>query len=167
MENNQLKIETEYKKIKSCALTGHRDLPDDFDVEKLRKNLKNLIENGVFIFYNGLAKGFDLLSAEVLLSLKKEYKNVKIIACIPCLEQEKYYKEEDKKRYYQVLKNVDERIILSEKYYKGCMLQRDKHMVDKADVLLAYLKKETGGTAYTVKYFQKKYPLKEIYFFNR
>lgn len=164
MENNQLKIETENKKIKSCALTGHRDLPDDFDVEKLRKKLKDLIEKGVFIFYNGLAMGFDLLSAEILLSLKKEYKNVKIVACIPCLRQEKYYKEEDKKRYYQVLKDVDEKIILSEEYYKGCMLQRDKYMADKADVLLAYLKKETGGTAYTVKYFQKKYPFKEILF---
>ena len=37
-------------------------------------------------------------------------------------------------------------------------------MADHADVLVCYLKKPTGGTAYTVKYFSKKYKEKEIVF---
>jgi hypothetical protein len=41
------------------------------------------------------------------------------------------------------------------------MQKRDKYMADNADILIAYLKKPTGGTAFTVNYFTKKYPLKE------
>ena len=37
-------------------------------------------------------------------------------------------------------------------------------MADRADVLVAYLKQNTGGTAYTVKYFQKKKPLNRVIF---
>ena len=54
--------------------------------------------------------------------------------------------------------------MLAEHYFRGCMQQRDKYMADRADVLIAYCKKDVGGTAYTVHYFKKKYPFKEILF---
>ena len=37
-------------------------------------------------------------------------------------------------------------------------------MADNADALIAYLEKDTGGTAYTVRYFQKTKPWGEIIF---
>ena len=84
--------------------------------------------------------------------------------CIPCKEQEKYYSEEEKKIYKKLYKKADEILLLSENYTKYCMLKRDEYMADRADVLMAYQKKETGGTAFTVKYFKKKYPLKRCVF---
>ena len=97
----------------------------------------------------------------MVISLKRKYKNIRLIACIPCYNQEKNFSLQDKKRYAKILKKADEQILLSETYYKGCMQKRDKYMADNADILIAYLKKPTGGTAFTVNYFTKKYPLKE------
>ena len=143
-------------KIKSCAFTGHRLLEGDFSARKLKKEIKKQMENGVEIFYNGMAMGFDLLAAEYVLSLKKKFPKVKLIACVPCYDQDKYFSATDKKRYAKVLKKADETQILSDHYYRGCMQKRDRFMADEADLLIAYCNKDEGGTAYTVKYFKKR-----------
>lgn len=152
----------EVKKVESCVFTGHRDLGKDFSVRALKKQIENMIERGVYVFYNGMAMGFDLKSAETVLNLKKKYPHIKLIACMPFYEQEKYFSEQDKKRYARILKKADEKVYVSERYFKGCMQLRDRYMADRGDVMIAYCKKDVGGTAYTVKYFQKKYPLKEL-----
>ena len=150
--------------IKTCAFTGHRFLQEDFSLKQLKKIIKEVILRGVDTFYVGMAMGFDLYAAETVLSLRKKYKNIKLIACIPCYNQEKNFSIADKKRYVKILKKVDEQVFVSDTYYNGCMQKRDMYMADRADILIAYLKKDTGGTAFTVKYFQKKYPLKEKIF---
>ena len=153
---------TEFQPPKSCAFTGHRTLYEGFSPRKLKREIKKLILSGVDTFYNGMAMGFDLLAAEAVLTVKKEQPHVKLIACIPCYNQEKSFPEEDKKRYARILKKADEQVLLSEHYYRGCMQVRDQYMVDRADVLVCYCIKETGGAAYTKKYCQKKYPFKRI-----
>ncbi len=148
----------------SCAFTGHRKIEEDFEKQNLIDVINELIIKGVKNFYCGMATGFDLLAAETLLIIKEKYPHVKLIACIPYYGQEKDYSAVDKKRYVEIIKRADEQALISDRYYKGCMLRRDRYMADRADVLVAYKRKDTGGTAYTVRYFQKKYPLKEIIF---
>ena len=163
----QLRIKTEKEEntaIKSCVFTGHRILEDDFSKKRLKIVVQAAIEQGVDTFYNGVAMGFDLIAAEIVLSLKKKYSHVKLIACIPCYKQEKNFSEKDKKRYAAVLKKADEKVLLSEEYYKGCMQARDKYMAERAELMIAYCKKATGGAAYTVKCFQKYHPDGEIVF---
>ena len=111
-----------------------------------------------------MARGFDLIAAKEVLKLKRKYKNVKLIACIPYYGQEKYFDVKDKKTYQEVLKKADLQTLLSPVYYKGCELRRDEYMADRADVLITYLRKMMGGTAYTVRYFTKKYPYKRTVF---
>ena len=152
MEDNTISA---YKK---CVFTGHRNLENDFSKPRLKRLIERLIKQGVDTFYNGMAIGFDLCAAECVLSLKKKYPNVKLIACIPCYGQEKYFSEADKKRYVKILKKADEKNTLSDHYYQGCMQVRDKYMVDKSDCMIAYCHKNTGGAAYTVKLFQKTHP---------
>ena len=142
------------KKI-SCAFTGHRTLGEDFSLEKLNSALKNAILEGVEIFYCGMAVGFDLFAAELVLEYKKQFKNVKLISCVPCYNQEKSFSQKDKERYKEAIKKADEVIFLSDRYYKGCMQVRNKYMAERADMLIAYCKKSTGGAAYTVKCFEK------------
>ena len=143
---------------KKCVFTGHRQLDDDFSKLRLKKSIEQLIKNGVDTFYNGMAIGFDLCAAECLLSLKKKYPQVKLIACIPCYGQDRYFSDADKKRYVKILKKADESVILSDHYYQGCMQQRDKYMVERSDCMIAYCNKSTGGAAYTVKIFEKRHP---------
>ncbi len=140
--------------LKVCAFTGHREM-DELQVKTLEGTLISLIEEGVEEFLCGMAKGFDLYAASCVIKLKKRYPHIKLIACIPFYGQEKSYSQKDKLLYVEALKNCNETVYLSDHYYKGCMQNRNRYMADKADVLVAYLKKDVGGTAYTVKYFLK------------
>ncbi|MGN0814835.1 MAG: SLOG family protein [Candidatus Coproplasma sp.] len=139
-----------------CALTGHRNLNGDLDFNLLERALKNLIETrGVTTFYNGMAKGFDLESAKIIIKLKEEY-DLKLIACVPCRGQERAFSDSEKLDYYYVLSKCDDVKILSDYYYTGCMQARDRYMVDHASVVLAFLRECSGGTYYTVSYAEKK-----------
>jgi len=151
----QLKIEYSSPLEKACVFTGHRELDNLRLEERIEKAVRIQIKKGVYTFYNGVAKGFDLLSAECVLRLKREYPFIKLIACVPYYGQEKGYSKADQERYREVLKGADETVLLSEKYYKGCLQNRNRFMVEHCTEMIAYLKHPTGGTAYTVKYFQK------------
>lgn len=152
----------EEKIFKACAFTGHRLLKKDFSAANLLNAIEDVIKRGVTVFYNGMARGFDLLSAEAILMLKKRYPQIKLISCVPHKGQEAWYTDEEKARYYSVLKKADEVITLSENYYQGCMQKRNQYMVDRADVIITYCKEEKGGTAGTLNYCKRKYPFKEI-----
>lgn len=159
----QLRIE-QNEPIKSCAFTGHRTLDKDFSQKALKKYVLSLIKEGVEIFYTGMAMGFDLIAAETVLSCKKKFPQIQLIACIPYYGQERRFSEKDKDRYAAILKKADEKVLLSAEYKRSCFLDRNRYMSDRADVLVAYLKKDVGGTAYTVKYFQKTKPQNRVIF---
>ena len=158
----QLTIEE--KKIKTCLFTGHRILDGHFSIEKLREYIHFAIEKGAEVFYTGMAKGFDLYAGEEILKIKEKNPKIKLIACIPFYGQEKSFSQNDKKRYADIIKNADDVVCLAEVYYRGCMQARNRFMAEHGDLMICYCKKNTGGTAYTLKYFQKKYPEKEILF---
>lgn len=149
----QLSIEK--KQFTACVFTGHRELGEELSRAKVKKAILEYAEKGVTVFYNGVAKGFDLLAAEEVLKLKKK-RQIKLIACVPYYGQERGYSEADKARYRAILKKADEVVILSEEYYMGCLLRRNDYMVERADCMIAYLCKESGGTAYTVRKFRKQ-----------
>ena len=63
-------------KSKSLAFTGHRTIP----VERQNEIRARLVEavslackSGITYFYSGMAMGFDLMAAEIVLSLKGWY----------------------------------------------------------------------------------------------
>lgn len=87
----------------------------------------------------------------MLFLLKNKYK-IKLVGCAPFEDQSAKWSEEDKKIYRLMCSFCDERVVISKEYTAGCMMKRNRYMVDNADVVLAYLKKSSGGTYNTVKY---------------
>ena len=160
----QLSIFEEEKQIKTCVFTGHRELPSDFSKKALKNEITKLVQAGVDTFLCGMAIGFDLLAAESVLSVRKKYPTVRLVACIPCIGQEKYFSKADQKRYVDAVRKADEKVILSDSYYRGCMQVRDKYMAERGDVMLAYCTKKEGGAAYTVRCFQKAHPNGDVIF---
>ena len=140
---------------KSCALTGHRELPSDFNKNVLYDTLEELIQEGCDHFLCGMAAGFDLLALDCLVSLKQKYKFT-IEACIPFEGQEKGFSFAEKWKYRTLIDWCDKKTVFFERYQNGCYLVRDRYMVDGADVVLAYCTRDTGGTAYTVRYAKEK-----------
>ena len=63
-----------------------------------------------------------------------------------------------------IYKKADEKALLSDVYYRGCMQNRNRYMAERADVLIAYCNKKEGGAAYTVKCFQKLHPEGKVIF---
>lgn len=141
---------------KSCAFTGHRDIVEYPSLQGFTALLCDIIEGGVDTFLCGMARGFDTFAAEAVLRLKGGGKNIKLIACVPCPEQDKFFSKEDRQKYNYILSRADEVKIISDNYFKGCMQMRDRFMVDNSSCIVAYLREQTGGTAYTVNYAQKK-----------
>ena len=138
----------------NCAFSGHRALDSRFDYNLLDRVILNLIKSGARNFYCGMATGFDMEAAEIVLRYKKQY-GIRLCACIPCEGQNKYYSIKDKGRYEDILCACDEKIVFSEEYNSWCMQERDRFLVDNCDVLLCYLRKKSGGTYYTVNYAKK------------
>ncbi len=148
--------------MSTCAFTGHRLLPEDFDKNLLEEKIEGLIQGGANEFLCGMAVGFDLLCAEIVLKLKRKH-DLKLVACIPCESQSAYYSQADKIRYDKILAACNEKIVLAPLYYNGCMQKRDRYMVERADVVFCYLAQKTGGTYYTVNY-AKSSEVKIVYF---
>lgn len=139
----------------SCALTGHRVLPANFDEKKLSEELESLIKEGYTYFYCGMAEGFDLIALKALIDLKKHY-SIKIEACVPHRGQENHFSAEMKTLYRSLFSQCDETSVFFEKYTEGCFLICNRYMVDKSDCIYAYCTRNTGGTAYTVRYAESK-----------
>ncbi len=141
--------------MKVCALTGHRDLPENFDRNALHDALGALIDSGADTFLCGMATGFDLEALAMLVEYKQR-KRIFLRACIPYEGQEARFGAAEKKKYRELLAWCDEKTVLFPSFRNGCYLARDRYMVDRCDVVLAYCTKETGGTAYTVNYAKQK-----------
>ena len=141
---------------KTCAFTGHREILDPIDFNLLESCVQELINMGFDTFLCGMARGFDLLAGEIVVKLKENNPHVKLIACVPCPDQERYYSVEEREKYDRVLAACDEIKLLSERFYKGCMLVRDRYMVDNCSLVFAYDRKKEGGTYYTVNYAHSK-----------
>ena len=93
-----------YDNALTACITGHRPskLPWRYDETKencnrfkndLRIVFEGAIKYGFKNFFTGMAEGFDMIATEILLELKNTYKDIKIIAVIPCLGQEKNWKQ--------------------------------------------------------------------------
>lgn len=143
------------KKEQSVAFTGHRFIPYG-KLPMLKAALKNVIielyTKGYNNYYCGMAIGFDLLSAEAVLSLKAEYKGLRLIAVVPYRNQDERFSFTDKKRYRSILNKADETIILREDYCQGCLLRRNDYMLAYSNQVIAYFDGENkGGTFYTCR----------------
>ena len=141
----------------TCCFSGHRVLESPRKVAKLLiPEIENLISKGVIYFCCGGALGFDTLAAETVIKLRKKHKSIKLILILPCYNQDRYWDNEEKHTYKKIKAGADEVIYTSEAYYKGCMMKRNRELIDGSKYLVCYLRKLTGGTAYTVSYATRK-----------
>lgn len=139
----------------SAAFTGHRFILYD-KVSQLREALREIVTEhysmGVRNFYCGMAIGFDLLAAEVVLSVKESCPDIKLIAVIPFREQCKRFTPYNQVRYQSILGKADRAVVLNETYVNGCFFQRNDYMLSHSGYLIAYFDGQPkGGTFYTVK----------------
>ncbi len=152
---------------KTCCFTGHRPqkLAWGFNEKDPRclnmiKETKIQIENAIVKGYNtflcGLALGFDMICAEIILELKKKYTNVKLIGAVPCKNQSSVWNKKDVIRYNNILAKLDAVRCKYEVYTQGCMQERNNYMIENSSLLIALFNGKKGGTYNTLEYAKKR-----------
>lgn len=143
----------------SCCFTGHREIfkKDEDDIkQKLTDTIEKMIDEGVVRFYCGGAVGFDTLAASCILSLKKKHRHIRLVMALPCTDQDKKFSKSQKQLYRYILDNADEVIYTHDStHIAGCMHARNRYMVDNCAYCICYIRKESGGTKYTLDYAKK------------
>lgn len=143
----------------SCAFTGHRVIEErhrDGIEPLLARAIEYAYSQGVRRFYNGAAVGFDTLAARQVIRFRMTHPDVTLHMLIPCASQEERWSERQREMYTFILSHADTVEYLSPTYYRGCMQVRNKRLVDSADMLIAYVGSETGGSAYTLGLAKKR-----------
>lgn len=87
-----------------------------------------------------------------MLALRSIHPDVRLIMAIPHARQTQYWSDDQIARYMNIVAQADSNRVLSQHYYKGCLIVRDHYMVDRACFCLCYLDKMKGGTMSTVAY---------------
>lgn len=152
----------------SCAFTGHR--PQKFSwrydesapgcvtlKQMLTEQIEALAADGVTEFLSGMAEGTDTWAALSVLSLRDKNPAIKLHCILPCEGQADKWNISARELYQSILWQADSVIYVSHEYHDGCMLERNRYLVNHAGTLLAVYNGEwRGGTAATVRYAQKK-----------
>ena len=147
-----IKTENKLEKGMTVCFTGHRQIVYDAAVKiptLLEGVLTELCERGATTFRAGGAIGFDTVAALKVLELKERYPHIRLELILPCRNQTEYSEGTAVRTYQYILKRADSHLFLFDTYFDGCMLERDRRLVDGADVCVAYCNRSRGGTAYT------------------
>lgn len=155
------------KYFNSCAFTGHRpnrfpwkyaeNDPRCLNLKRaLYREIEALSAAGVYHYFSGMALGTDVWAARMVLDLRSKYPNLLLHCILPCEKQEVKWTVEDQDVYRDILRKADSVEYISQDYYNGCMLDRNRKLVSSAEILLAvYDGGERGGTAATVRYARR------------
>ena len=137
----------------TVCFTGHRHIPSDryallFDA--LLEVIEEEIAKGATVFRTGGALGFDTMAALAVLSLRKRFPEIRLELILPCATQTRGWSKDDSVLYEQIKSQADSVRYVSTGYYAGVLQQRNRALVENADVCVAYLCNSSGGgTAYT------------------
>lgn len=141
--------------MNSCCFTGHRNI-DGSEKEQiipvLIDKIEQLINEGVAVFINGGALGFDALSALAVLGLKNKYPKIQLHIYVPHGGQSDRWSDDNKKIYDYILSRSDKVIVLEPFHSPECMHDRNRRMVDDSDCVIAYVRKKSGGSHFTATY---------------
>ncbi len=140
---------------RTACFTGHRKIAAQ-DIQKIEKQLDKIIEKlyqkGVIFYGAGGSYGFDMLAEKAVIRARNRHKEIKLILVLPCKNQEKYWTDDNKTAFAEIKNQADKIVYTSEFYFKDCMHKRNRHLVNFSGYCIAYLSKNTGGTAFTVNY---------------
>ena len=141
-----------------CCFTGHRSI-DKAHANQLNdllgKAIDKMIQDGVTVFRNGGAVGFDTLAALKVIEKKKANKNIRLELFLPCKNQAEKWNAFSKEIYAYILSEADAISYSAESYTPYCMHARDKAMVEGSGCCIAYCLRSSGGSAFTLEHAYK------------
>ena len=113
--------------------------------KKVAEEVENLIKNGAKEFLLGGYGDFDHMCAGVVKELKAKYPHIKSVLVTAYLNSyfDKWLYDETE---YPPIEKIPKRYAI---------IKRNEYMVDKSDIVVCYVKYDSGGAATTLKYALK------------
>ena len=152
----------------TCCFTGHRPdkLPwgtDESDprCQALKQALAQAVDRaygaGCRHFICGMARGCDLYFCRAALDLRGRHPDVTVEAAIPCQSQTDAWPAAERAVHAGLLDQCDFETMVQHHYDRGCMMRRNRYMVDRSCRIIAvYDGVPKGGTANTLAYAMKQ-----------
>ncbi|MGI6336300.1 MAG: SLOG family protein [Eubacteriales bacterium] len=149
----------------TCCFTGHRPEKLPFAPGRnettyrffmsMEEAVQRAILRGYTHFITGMAEGFDLWAADMVVRFRRAYPELTLEAAIPYPGQARSWTYDSRDYYGEILKVCDKTTYVSSSYTKDCMYKRNRYMVDHASLVITAFTGGAGGTAYTLDYAQK------------
>ncbi|MBQ8015861.1 MAG: DUF1273 family protein [Clostridia bacterium] len=141
----------------TVSLFGHRIIEDyNFVESKLYELLRILMqkESGEVEFLVGRNGDFDLMAASVIQKLKKETGGDNAFLCLvlPYETAELKNNTEAFESYYDSIEICE---ASANQNFKYAFVARNRDMIDRSDMVVVYVKNESGGAYQSLKYAEK------------
>ena len=141
----------------TISLFGHRIIEDYNTVESKLYELLRIVmqkESGEVEFLVGRNGDFDLMAASIIRKLKKETgnENVFLTLVLPYETAELRNNTESFESYYDSIEICEASVNQNFKY---AIVARNRDMIDRSDMVVVYVKNETGGAYQALKYAEK------------
>ncbi len=152
----------------TVSFTGHRPekivspfVENSEEVNAIKLELHNAIlravDDGYTTFLSGMAMGVDIWAGEIVLGLKRQFKNLRFVAVVPFPQQANTWPQEWRIRYRNLLEKSDDVVMISQTYNTDSFFERNRYLIDHSSRLIAvYNQEKKGGTAYTVRYARQQ-----------
>ena len=98
-----------------------------------------------------MALDTDMFAAEIVLELKRKFRDITLTAVLPCRTQAARWNKESTAIYENILNKCDKVIVLQEEYSPNCMHKRNLYMVEHSDCVIAVWSGTEGGTSNTIR----------------
>ena len=126
---------------------GHRDVPQQEEVQLwLIDCVEKLRQEGATDFYLGGYGAYDRMAAGVVWKMKERYPQIRSTLVMPYLDWTPDISQYDV-TIYPPLELVPRRFAIS---------RRNRWLMDRADIVVAYVTHDWGGAAATLAYARRK-----------
>ena len=141
----------------TVSLFGHRIIEEYITVESKLYELLRIImqrECGKVEFLVGRNGDFDLMAASVIRKSKKETgnENVFLTLVLPYVTTELRNNTESFESYYDSIEICEASADCNFKY---AIVARNRDMIDRSDMVVVYVRNESGGAYQALKYSEK------------
>lgn len=143
--------------IYTVAFFGHRTIDDHYrTADKLDDIVRQLIHEHEYVdFLVGKNGEFDQLAASAVIRARKNIRddNSSLVLVLPYatadyLKNAEYYED-----YYT---DIEVSYAASKAHPKAAIQIRNREMVDRADIIICCLERESGGAFQTIRYAQEQ-----------
>ena len=139
--------------IYTVAFFGHRYIEDLFEIEKLAEDcIYKLIDEKEYVeFLVGRNGDFDNLISSVIFRVRKNYRddNSSFVLLLPYTTAEYTNNQSGFENYYSDIE-ISRKAEAS--YPKAAIQIRNREMVNRANLIICYIKEEKGGAYSAIQY---------------